>query len=300
MASDSSDDSEDEKKAAPAQDQGKKRKAEADAGPAQKRIKSNGEPVGEPSKTLFVGSLSFNVDDDWLAQVFSEFSDVVGARVISTDGRSKGFGYVEFSSIESATAALDAKQGFEVDGREMNIDFGKPRPDRSYGGDQVAARAQQFGDRRASEPSSTLFVGNVSFDATQDMLSETFQEYGTINAVRLPTDADSGNLKGFGYVEFSTVDEAKAALEALNGADIAGRNIRLDFAGARSNDNGGGGGRGRGGFRGGRGGGDRGGRGGGRGGRGGRGGFGGGRGGGRGGSTNRGGFGDFQGRKMTF
>lgn len=105
---------------------------------------------------------------------------------------------------------------------------------------------------------------------------------------------DSGNLKGFGYVTFSSVDDATAAYDAMMGADIAGRPVRLDYATPRP-DRGEGGGRGgrgggRGGARGGRGGFDRGGRGGGR----------GGARGGRGGSTNRGGFGDFKGKKMSF
>jgi nucleolin len=154
-----------------------------------------------------------------------------------------------------------------------------------------------------------LFVGNLSFDAGQETVSEAFGEWGTVLGVRLPTDRDTGEPKGFGYVTFSSVDEAKAALENLQGAEIAGRACRLDFSQPRP-QNGESGGRGGGGF-GGRGGGRGGfgGRGGGRGGFGdrggrggrGRGGFGdrGGRGG-RGGTTNRGGFGDFAGKKVTF
>ncbi|TKX26948.1 putative nucleic acid binding protein 4 [Elsinoe australis] len=300
-ASDSSE--EEEEKPAAKEPESKKRKAEADTAAPVKRVKQNGEPVSEPSKNLFVGSLSWNVDEDWLAREFEGFGEIVGVRVITRpeDGRSKGFGYVEFNTIEDATKALDAKQGAMVDGREINIDFGKVRPDRSYNNDQVNARAQKFGDRAPNEPSATLFVGNISFNADQDMITEAFSEYGNVNGVRLPTNPDDGNMKGFGYVEFSSVEEAQAAMEALNGADIAGRNIRLDFAGARpANGDSPRGGRGRGGFGGGRGRGgfDRGGRGGGRG----RGGFGdrGGRGGGRGGSTNRGGFGDFKGKKISF
>lgn len=113
---------------------------------------------------------------------------------------------------------------------------------------------------------------------------------------------DSGNPKGFGYVTFKSVEDAKNAYENMAGAEISGRPVRLDYATPRPDRSGGDRG-GRGGGRGGRGGfGDRGGRGGGRGGRGGfgdRGGRGGGRGG-RGGSTNRGGFGDFAGKKQTF
>lgn len=114
--------------------------------------------------------------------------------------------------------------------------------------------------------------------------------------VRLPTDRETGAPKGFGYVTFSTVDEATAALKGAQGIEVAGRPLRLDFSTPRPdngnfNSRGGRGGRGGGGRGFGRGGfGDRGGS---------RGGRGGGRGG-RGGSTNRGGFGDFSGRKTTF
>lgn len=184
----------------------------------------------------------------------------------------------------------------ELDGRPLNVDFSTPRQNNQQNPrDAANNRAQRFGDKR-SAPSNTLFIGNLSFDSTNDSVHEIFSQYGEITRVSIPTDRESGTPKGFGYVDFSTVDEAKAALEALHGTDVDGRNIRVDFAAARDN-NGGGGSRGgfgdRGGF-GGRGG--RGGRGGGFGGRGGR---GGGRGG-RGGSTNRGGFSDFKGSKVTF
>ena len=194
-----------------------------------------------------------------------------------------------------------------IDGREANVDFSTPRSNDGPGDykDRSQNRAQSFGDQTSPE-SDTLFVGNISFDANEDILSEEFGKHGTVIGVRLPTDMDSGNPKGFGYVQFASVDEAREALNNMRGAAICDRPIRLDFSTPRQNTGDsprGGRGRGRGfGDRGGRGGGrgfgDRGGRGGGRG-FGDRGGRGGSRGG-RGGSTNRGGFGDFKGQKKTF
>jgi nucleolin len=184
--------------------------------------------------------------------------------------------------------------GKELDGRALNVDFSNPRPDNSQ---RQENRRKQYSDQ-LSEPSDTLFVGNLSFDAGQDAVTQAFQEHGTPVGVRIPTDPETGNYKGFGYVTFGSVDEAKTVLTAMQGAYIEGRPIRLDYSQPRPQNNGSprGGFGGRGGGRGGRGGfGDRGGR-------GGRGrGFGdrGGRGG-RGGSTNRGGFGDFSGKKTTF
>jgi RNA recognition motif-containing protein len=86
------------------------------------------------------------------------------------------------------------------------------------------------GGDRTFQLSNTLFVGNLSFDTGEDTVSKAFSEYGTVLGVRLPTDRDTGNYKGFGYVTFSSVNEAKAALEKMQGAEINGRACRLDFS----------------------------------------------------------------------
>lgn len=194
--------------------------------------------------------------------------------------------------MADAVKALEAMAGSELDGRPINVDFSNPRPSNDQRQDN---RRKQYSDQ-LSEPSDTLFVGNLSFDAGQDAVTTAFEPHGAPVSVRLPTDPESGQYKGFGYVTFGSVEEAQAALEAMQGQYIEGRPIRLDFSQPRPQNNGSprGGFGGRGGGRGGRGGFNdrgRGGRGGGRG----RGGFGG-----RGGSTNRGGFGDFSGKKTTF
>lgn len=283
-----------------------------------KKRKAESEPSNTPKKTkvedsnavanLFVGNLSWNVDEEWLAREFEEFGEIKATRIITDrdSGRSKGFGYVEFNDAADAAKALEARQDYELDGRNLRVDFSTPRSNDGNSAnprEKMQNRQAKFGDT-PSEPTSTLWVGNLSFEADENMVTEYFGEHGSIKAVRIPTDRDSGAPKGFAYVEMSTTDEAKAAFDALQGADLGGRPLRLDFASAKPNNDGGRGGGfggGRGGGRGGRGGfGDRGGRGGGRG----RGGFGDrggrGRGGGRGGSFNRGGFGDFSGTKKTF
>ncbi|KAF1820873.1 uncharacterized protein K489DRAFT_294169, partial [Dissoconium aciculare CBS 342.82] len=199
---------------------------------------------------LFVGNLSWNVDEEWLTREFEEFGEIKGVRIITDreSGRSKGFGYVEYTSAADAQKALAARHGYLLDNRELRVDTGESRPQQTPQ-QKGFDRANKYGDT-PKPPSNTIFVGNVSFDADENALSEAFGEYGTIKAVRLPTDRDTGALKGFGYVEMSSVEEAQAAHEALQGADIAGRNIRLDFASERSNDGGDRGGRGGGGGRG--------------------------------------------------
>lgn len=144
-------------------------------------------------------------------------------------GRSKGFGYVEFTNLEDAIKAHKEMTGAQLDGRQINVDFSQPRPDNGNTGDRRDQRARNFNDQ-LSEPTSVLFVGNIAFSANEQIIGDAFGQYGSVNSVRLPTDPESGNLRGFGYVEFGSADEAKAALEAMNGTPIEGRPLRLDFS----------------------------------------------------------------------
>ena len=73
----------------------------------------------------------------------------------------------------------------------------------------------------------SIYVGNLSYDVTQDDLSEVFKEYGTVNRVQLPTDRETGRLRGFGFVEMSTEEEESAAIEALDGAEWMGRDMKV-------------------------------------------------------------------------
>jgi len=119
-----------------------------------------------------------------------------------------------------------------------------------------------------------LYVGNLSYDVTEEELKAAFQNYGTASEVKVITDRESGRSKGFGFVEIPDDEQAKKAIEELNGQELNGRAMRVSEAkerpeGGRSGGRGGYGGGGRsgggGGGRGGYGGGGRGGYGGGRG-----------------------------------
>jgi len=97
-----------------------------------------------------------------------------------------------------------------------------------------------------------LFIGGLSFDTTEDSLADAFSKYGNIAKVDVIRDKETGRSRGFGFVKYDSVDDAKDALEAMNGQSLDGRTIRVDEAG---NGRSGGGGGGGGGYRGGRGGG---------------------------------------------
>jgi RNA recognition motif-containing protein len=96
-----------------------------------------------------------------------------------------------------------------------------------------------------------LYVGNLPYSATEQSVREAFSASGTVDSVTLITDRDTGQSKGFGFVEMATDQEAQAATQALNGKTLDGRQIKVNEAKPKT----GGGGGGRGGYGGGGGGG---------------------------------------------
>ena len=98
-----------------------------------------------------------------------------------------------------------------------------------------------------------LFVGGLPFSTTDDELKEFFAQHGTVASARVITDRETQRSKGFGFVEFESDDEGKAAQKALNGTDLGGRSLTVNEARPQEDrprrDNNGGGGGGGGSFR---------------------------------------------------
>ena len=88
--------------------------------------------------------------------------------------------------------------------------------------------------------SKNLYVGNLAYGVTSDDLQDAFGQYGTVTSAQVVMDRETGRSRGFGFVEMS--DGADAAIDALNGADLKGRNINVNEARPREERRGGGGG----------------------------------------------------------
>jgi RNA recognition motif-containing protein len=98
-----------------------------------------------------------------------------------------------------------------------------------------------------------LYVGNISFDTTQQDLEALFSEIGTVTSTNLIEDRETGRPRGFGFVEMSSKEEGEKAIAQLNGKEVDGRELKVNEAKPQERRNGGGGG-GRGGYGGGGGG----------------------------------------------
>lgn len=90
----------------------------------------------------------------------------------------------------------------------------------------------------------SIYVGNLSYEVTQQDLTNVFAEYGTVKRVQLPTDRETGRPRGFGFVDMGTDAEETAAIDALDGAEWMGRDLKVNKARPREEggNRGGGGG----------------------------------------------------------
>ena len=89
-----------------------------------------------------------------------------------------------------------------------------------------------------------IYVGNLSFKTTEAELRQAFESFGKVTTVNVITDRETGRPRGFGFVEMPNADEAKKAIEGLNGTNIGGRSLTVNEARPREGGGGGGGMRG--------------------------------------------------------
>jgi len=90
--------------------------------------------------------------------------------------------------------------------------------------------------------STKLFVGGLSWGTDEQTLRQAFSNFGEVTEARIITDRDTGKSRGFGFVNFSNSDDAKAAMSQMDGQELEGRSVRVNFANDRPAGNRGGGG----------------------------------------------------------
>ncbi|XWS60440.1 hypothetical protein CRYUN_Cryun07bG0036700 [Craigia yunnanensis] len=103
----------------------------------------------------------------------------------------------------------------------------------------------------SNSPSSKLFVGGISYQTDDQSLKEAFSKYGEVIEARVIVDRETGRSRGFGFVTYTSNEDASSALQALDGQDLHGRQVRVNYAAERPPRNFGGGGYGGGGYGGG-------------------------------------------------
>lgn len=191
---------------------------------------------------LFLGNLSFDIDDDQIKAFFADCGEIVDIYWLEDkeSGKFKGCGFITFESPEAATKAY-GKNGQEVCGRDIKIDFAKPKPQREggnkFGGGNGGAKGGRQQKRELSaRPDNcvSVFCGNLSYEIDDDKMKEFASNAGCgdVKAIRWLSDRDTGDFKGCGFVEFYS-SECVDAFVKKNGEDLMGRSIRIDYAAPR-------------------------------------------------------------------
>jgi nucleolin len=171
-----------------------------------------------------------------LEDLFTPFGTILSAELMTdpTTGRSRGFGFVEMESAEAAQAAIAALHGSEVEGQTLNVNEAKPSRGMFAprdGGDRPAATRA---DKPAASPGkfggTRLFVGNLPYTVTAAEVEKLFTEVGKVTSVSLVTDRNTGQSKGFAFVEMESKDGAAAAIKRFDGQEALGRNLKVNEA----------------------------------------------------------------------
>ncbi|GLT47016.1 hypothetical protein SLA2020_207380 [Shorea laevis] len=188
---------------------------------------STGEKHSEngPDLSIFVGDLAADVTDSLLYETFaSKYPSVKAAKVVidANTGRSKGYGFVRFGDDNERTQAMMEMNGAFCSNRPMRIGAATPRKSSGYQqGGYMSSGASAQPDAVSSN--TTIFVGGLDPNATDEELRQSFSQYGEIVSVKIPTG------KGCGFVQFVNRKNAEEALEKLNGAVIGKQTVRLSW-----------------------------------------------------------------------
>ena len=170
-----------------------------------------------------------------IEEFFSSVGKVRDVKLIicNKTRRFKGIAYVEFKDIESVTLALGL-QGQKLLGVPVIVQPSQAEKNRvgTYGQDIMAGLRNEKGPMR-------LYVGSLHFNITEDMLQGIFEPFGKIQSIQLITDPETGRSKGYGFITYTEAEDAKKALEQMNGFELAGRAMKVGHVTERGDGMGG-------------------------------------------------------------
>lgn len=178
--------------------------------------------LAEGAVKLYIGNISFDTSEDRFKEVFSAYATVqdVFIPIGRESGRPRGFAFITVSDKKGADECIAKLDNTELDGRTIRVNESKPRGTPENPG-------APFNQSGAAEVK--LYVGNLSYDTTTEALKALFEQYGTVSDCFLPTDRESGRVRGFGFVTMPASD-AQVAVEKAAGAELDGRTIRVNEA----------------------------------------------------------------------
>ncbi|KAF2278140.1 uncharacterized protein EI97DRAFT_394261 [Westerdykella ornata] len=190
------------------------------------RLRRSRLSLNEPNTMVYVGNLFYEVGEEQLRRIFSRFGNLKSVRIVR-DFRhmSRGFGYVEYETIEDARAAIDNLDMQIFEGRNLVVQFHKPKLNKRPGREPLSA----------SQPTSTLFIGNIAYEMSDKDLNDLFRDIRNVTDVRVAVDRRTGQPRGFAHADFVDRASAQKAYDQLQGKVYYGRRLKIDFSDSPKN-----------------------------------------------------------------
>ncbi|XP_055690681.1 RNA-binding protein 39 [Lutzomyia longipalpis] len=178
-------------------------------------------PEERDARTVFCMQLSQRIRARDLEEFFSSVGKVRDVRLITCNKtkRFKGIAYIEFKDPESVPLALGLS-GQKLLGIPISVQHTQAEKNRLANAPPAILPKNPVGPMR-------LYVGSLHFNITEDMLRGIFEPFGKIDSIQLIMDNDTGRSKGYGFITFHNAEDAKKALEQLNGFELAGRPMKV-------------------------------------------------------------------------
>ncbi|GLT47315.1 hypothetical protein SLA2020_210200 [Shorea laevis] len=177
---------------------------------------------------IYVKNLSESTTDEDLQKIFGEFGTITSAVVMrDADGKSKGFGFVNFEDADDAASAVESLNGKKFDDKEWYVGKAQKKSEREV---ELKLRFEQSMKEAADKyQGANLYVKNLDDSIGDDKLKELFSQFGTITSCKVMRDP-SGISKGSGFVAFSTPEEASRALMEMNGKMVVSKPLYVALA----------------------------------------------------------------------
>ncbi|KAG2325846.1 hypothetical protein Bca4012_040439 [Brassica carinata] len=182
---------------------------------------------------LYVGNLPYTITSSELSQLFGQAGTVVDVQIVydKVTDRSRGFGFVTMGSIEEAKEAIQMFNTSQIGGRTVRVNF----PEVPRGGEREVMRAKIRDSKRSYVDSPhKLYAGNLGWNLTSQGLKDAFADQPGVLGAKVVYEIDSGRSRGFGFVSFESAQDLQSAMTAMNGVEVEGRELRLNFASERA------------------------------------------------------------------
>ncbi|XP_066558161.1 polyadenylate-binding protein 1-like isoform X4 [Amia ocellicauda] len=176
---------------------------------------------------VYIKNFGEDFDDEKLREMFSEYGKTLSVRVMVDErGRSRGFGFVNYENHEDAQKAVEAMNGKELAGRVLYVGRAQKRMERQG---ELKRKFEQIKQERIHRYQGVnLYVKNLDDGIDDERLRKEFMPYGTITSAKVMTDGNKS--KGFGFVCFSSPEEATKAVTEMNGRIVSTKPLYVALA----------------------------------------------------------------------